>query len=117
MRKGRGALVGAVAVSTLLGSGTAKGQMTEEKLRQEALDERIRALEDKLSSPDLFRVYWKDGLRLTSPDNKFDLKIGGRIHFESMWNDADDDLEATQRYNGNSGDTAVTQSIGPLEDG
>jgi phosphate-selective porin OprO/OprP len=117
MTEGRGLRIAAVAVAAFVAGGRASGQMTEEKLRQEALNERIRALEEKFAAPDLFRVYWKDGLRLTSPDNNFDLKIGGRLHFESEWNDADDDLEATQRYNGNSGDTAVTQTIGPLEDG
>lgn len=110
-----GAALGAAALAA--GSAAAHGQqMSEEKLRQEAVNERIKALEDKLSSPDLLRVYWKDGLRLTTPDNKFDLKIGGRLHYESQWNKADNDLEATKRYNGNSGDTAVTQNIGPLED-
>jgi len=110
-----GCAVGAAALCAF-GNARAQQEMSEDKLRQEAMNERIKALEDKLAAPDLFRVYWKDGLRLTSPDNKFDLKIGGRLHFEGQWNDADNDLEATKRYNGNSGDSTVTQTIGPLED-
>src|SRR5262245_23245621 len=58
----------AMGVAAIAAAGGARGQeMTEEKLRQEAVNERIKALEDKLSAPDLFRVYWRDGLRLTSP--------------------------------------------------
>jgi phosphate-selective porin OprO and OprP len=96
----------------------ARAQDAEElKLRFDAMSERLKALEDKQGASDSLRVAWRDGLRLTSPDNKFDLKIGGRIHFESEWNDADDALERTQRFAGNANDQATTASIGPLEDG
>jgi phosphate-selective porin OprO/OprP len=108
--------VAAVAVAAV----PARGQDSDEteKLRRAATEERIKALEDKLAAPDMFRVQWKDGLRLTTPDNMFDIKIGGRLHFEGQWNDADDALEATRRYNANSGDAtaANTRAIGPLED-
>ncbi len=105
------------ALSASAGAQTIEELKEEFKLRQDVANERIKALEDKFSATDTFRVYWKDGLRLTSPDNKFDLKIGGRIHFESEWNDSDQNVEASKRYTANSGDTTKTAAIGPLEDG
>ncbi len=111
-----GVALGASAFPLL--SSVARAQDAEElKLRFDVLNERLKALEDKQGASDSLRASWKDGLRLTSPDSKFDLKIGGRIHFESEWNDADNDLEATKRFDGNANDQAVTKSIGPLEDG
>ena len=101
----------------ILGASARAQDAEELKLRFDVLNERLKAIEDKQGAGDSLRTYWKDGLRLTSPDSKFDLKIGGRIHFESEFNDADADLEATKRFNGNAHDQAVTQNIGPLEDG
>jgi phosphate-selective porin OprO/OprP len=92
-----------------------KPQLTVEQ-RLEALE---KATEWRLDAPDNFKVYWKDGLRLTSNNKKYELRIGGRLQFDGEWNEADDDLEATRRYNGNAGDAtaANTAAIGPLEDG
>jgi len=44
--------------------GLALGQgMDEEKLKQEALKERVDALEQKLNSSDYMRPYWKNGMK------------------------------------------------------
>lgn len=97
---------------------TAQAQDAEElKLRFEALNERLQSIEDRQSAGDLLRVQWKDGLRLTSPDSKFDLKIGGRIHFESQWNEGDESLEESRRFDGDANDQTKSKLIGPLEDG
>lgn len=115
-RSAWGGAVGAAALGLVGGDAHGQDEMTLEQLRAQAVNERIKALEDKFAAPDLFRVHWKDGLRLTTPDGKFDLKIGGRLHFEGQWNCAEERLEETKRYNGSSGDAGVTQNIGPLED-
>ena len=110
-------------VAMVVAAAAARGQDEQDelaKLRYDAAIERIKALEDKMSAPDMFRVYWKDGLKLTTPDGKFDLKIGGRLHYESEWNTADEELEQTRRYTGDSGvssPASATTPIGPLEDG
>jgi len=92
-----------------------KPQLTVEQ-RLEALE---KASEWRLDAPDNFKIYWKDGLRMTSNNKKFDLRIGGRMQFDSEWSDAQEELESTRRYNGNAGDatTANTAAVGPLEDG
>ena len=38
---------------------------------------------------DAFKVYWKDGLRLDSQDERFQLKIGGRIQTDFAFGDPD----------------------------
>ncbi|MSR46363.1 MAG: hypothetical protein EXS13_04765 [Planctomycetes bacterium] len=108
--------LGACALPMLAAPATAQNDDAV-KLRLDAFSERLKAIEDKQGAGDALRTSWKDGLRLTSPDGKFDLKIGGRIHFESEWNDSDDDFEATKRFSGNANDQAATTGIGPLEDG
>jgi len=41
-----------------------------------------------------FRVSWKDGLVFETADGEFTLKVGGRLHYDMVFPDADDDLEA-----------------------
>ncbi|MFH1189607.1 MAG: porin [Candidatus Omnitrophota bacterium] len=49
-------------------------------------DAGIAAAPEKDAAPkDTFRAHWKNGLRLTTDDKKFDLKIGGRIHLDTAW--------------------------------
>ena len=48
-------------------------------------------------------MHWKDGLRLESADQAFELKIGGRMQLDAFFGDANDD--------------AVSTVGGPLEDG
>lgn len=69
------------------------------------LEERVKALEQQQKSGGgtALNVQWKDGLRLESADKAFELKIGGRMQFDSFFGDADDD--------------AVSTLGGPLEDG
>ncbi len=119
MKNPRGSMRGVMGGAALpLLALSARAQDAEElELRFEALNERLEAIEDKQSAGDLLRVQWKDGLRLTSPDNEFDLKIGGRIHFESQSNEADESLEESKRFDADANEETKTKSIGPLEDG
>jgi phosphate-selective porin OprO/OprP len=41
-----------------------------------------------------FRVSWKDGLAFETADKAFSLKVGGRVHYDVVLPDADDDVEA-----------------------
>jgi phosphate-selective porin OprO/OprP len=41
-----------------------------------------------------FKVSWKEGLSFESPDKAFTLKVNGRIMFDTVMPDADDDVEA-----------------------
>jgi phosphate-selective porin OprO/OprP len=41
-----------------------------------------------------FRFYWKDGLRADSADGNFKVKLGGRMHYDAAFFDADKSLEA-----------------------
>jgi phosphate-selective porin OprO/OprP len=119
MKDPRGSRKGVICGAALpLLALSARAQESEElKLRFDALNERIRSIEDKQSAGDLLRVQWRDGLRLTSPDNKFDLKIGGRIQFESAFEQADESLEESKRFSADANDQTKTATVGPLEDG
>ena len=70
-----------------------------------SLEERVKALEEANSKKGktALEVYWKDGIRLDSADKAFELKIGGRMQFDSFFGDIDEDGESTLG--------------GPLEDG
>ena len=91
--------------------GLALGQGTEEeKLKQEAtLKDRVDALEKKLNSPDTMRAYWKNGLKFESADKNFTFGVGGRIHFEALFNDTEKDLENSRIYAtpGNAGTSTL----------
>ena len=41
-----------------------------------------------------FRVSWKEGIAFETRDGNFTLKVGGRLHYDTVLPDADDDLEA-----------------------
>jgi len=44
--------------------------------------------------PNTFRVFWNDGLRLETADGNAKLRIGGRIHEDYAYIDADPELES-----------------------
>ncbi|MCK6478789.1 MAG: hypothetical protein L6R43_01195 [Planctomycetes bacterium] len=46
------------------------------------------------ASKDDFRVFWKEGLNFQTADKAFHLKVGGRIMYDMVFPDADDDVEA-----------------------
>lgn len=72
---------------------------------QKSVEERLADLEKK-SGGDAMRVFWKDGLRFESPDKKYKFKLGGRIHYDGQFFDADDDTK-----------TAVETGTNRIEDG
>ncbi|MFH1837624.1 MAG: porin [Candidatus Omnitrophota bacterium] len=51
----------------------------------QGMEERVEALEEKVSSPNTFRSYWKDGLRFATDDGAFSLAMGGRIQADTVW--------------------------------
>jgi phosphate-selective porin OprO/OprP len=96
--------------------GLALGQgMDEEKLKQEALKERVDALEQKLNSSDYMKPYWKNGLKFESPDKNFSFGVDGRIHFEAEFNDTEKDLENSRIY-ATPGNAATSTAIGGQTD-
>lgn len=76
------------------------GQYEEERLRR--LEEKVREQEEKLAgiagekagTPDTFRAYWKEGIRLETPDKAFLIKIGGRLQNDWMVATEDDDIKS-----------------------
>jgi phosphate-selective porin OprO/OprP len=58
-------------------------QELEERLeKQERQREEEKAKEAKEAAPLDFRTYWKDGLRFTTNNGKFDVRLGGRIQLD-----------------------------------
>ena len=50
------------------------------------LEKRVAELEkEKGTSPESFRVYWKNGLKFDSNDGEFQMQVGGRIMNDWMW--------------------------------
>ena len=89
------------------------GQQTDDKQQptQKTLQERVDALEKKLDSPDYMRAYWKNGLKFESADKNFTMGIGGRIHFDSEFNDTEKSLESTKVY-ATPGNAGTATAIG-----
>jgi len=68
------------------------------QLAVDNVEQRVTALEKLLEAqkkPEALNVSFKDGLRLESADKAFQLKIGGRLQFDTFFGRADDDLEST----------------------
>ena len=61
--------------------------MAEQKAKESEKKE-----EKKKDDGNIFKVYWKDGLRLDTKDKSVKLKIGGRVQFDG-WTFSDDDYE------------------------
>jgi phosphate-selective porin OprO and OprP len=107
-------IVGVVALSCLAGMAAAqdvddlKTSIKALKMRLRDHERRVSELEDQqgkflefmkeggaAGGPNDFRVYWKNGLNLTSGDGNFKLKIGGRVMADMGWIDGsgiEDDL-------------------------
>ena len=71
-----------------------------EKLKEELSDlqERIATLEqNKLNEddPNEFKVFWKEGLHLTTEDGTFKLKIGGRLMNDWLWSSEDKNIKTS----------------------
>jgi phosphate-selective porin OprO/OprP len=75
-------------------------QMQKEKSLEEKIEELARKKHEKEQTD--FRVYWKEGLNLTTLDGDFKLKIGGRLMTDWLWS---------------SEDTKIKQYVGEQEDG
>jgi phosphate-selective porin OprO/OprP len=72
-----------------------------------SIEERLAALEEAQGKPsETMRVLWKDGLRFESADKRYKLKLGGRLHYDGQFFDADDDTK-----------TAVETGTNRIEDG
>jgi len=90
-----------------------KLQETQERLEQlearqmqkeKSLEGQIEELKKQQpgADPADFRVYWKEGLNLTTLDGDFKLKIGGRLQTDWLWS---------------SEDNAIKSDVGEQEDG
>jgi phosphate-selective porin OprO/OprP len=97
-------------------AGVARPQ-DDAKKQDPSLEERMKALEDRLNAPNRMNGYFglqasNKGLKFESNDKYYKFAIGGRIEFDSQLNSTDSDLEHSKTYAsaGNAG-TAVT--IGP----
>ena len=69
-----------------------EGQITEEQYKE--LKEKARKEQEEDEST--FRLYWQDGVRLDSKDDKFKIKFGGRIFLDWTFIDTDDKLDRTR---------------------
>ncbi len=82
------------------------GAATQIEQRVSQIEENLQKQEE--ASQNDFRVYWRDSLRLETPDKKFQLRIGGRIHNDFYWYDQGMDtkiLPGTSRAAGYMGDS------------
>lgn len=93
----------AVVVTGVLVLGAAREGCADEDLRQMIRDEVAAYMATPAVAPtpapaakgddgNVFKVYWKDGLRLDTKDGSVKLKIGGRIHLDANFF-GDSDLE------------------------
>jgi hypothetical protein len=70
-----------------------------QRIKEKSLTEKIEEVQAKAEEkpglgPTDFRTFWKDGLRLETPDGDFKMKIGGRIMYDWSWISEDDDIKA-----------------------
>jgi phosphate-selective porin OprO/OprP len=68
------------------------------QLAVDNVEQRVTALEKLLEpqkKPESLQASFKDGLRLESADKAFQLKLGGRLQFDTFFGRGDDDLEST----------------------
>lgn len=86
-----GIIVGTLALLCTCGAARADDADVEARLRaveervkeQDAIIDELRAQSpDGVAIPNLFRVYWKNGLKLGTDDDRFELSIGGRSQFD-----------------------------------
>ena len=76
-----------------LKAGTATSP--QEKGRQEQRNEPgQKEPESRTRDDNSLRPYWKDGVRLETPDKRVSLKIGGRIQADWMWINEDQSVRA-----------------------
>jgi len=83
------AAAAAWCILEVVGAAAARAQETPPDL-----EARVKALEERLGAKNSLQAVWKDGLRFESPTKEFEIRIGGRIQFDSMWGEADRDAEA-----------------------
>jgi phosphate-selective porin OprO and OprP len=73
-----------------------------QRLKEKAMQAEMEQIKEEKSTtpapaapaPTDFRAYWRDGLRFTSADGMFDLRIGGRFMFDWVWMGEDDRIKA-----------------------
>jgi phosphate-selective porin OprO and OprP len=106
-------LVSTFLASTLAAfafANTARADETEDKIKKLVKDE-IKAQNDKKKEADtkdgVFKVKWKDGVYMETPDKQYTFKIGGRIHLDSAFTEADDGLEGAAPGIGDDFDDAT----------
>lgn len=66
----------------------------------DSVDARLTALEKQLETtrkPEGLQWSFKDGLRIESVDKAFQLKLGGRMQFDTFFGKGDDDFESTTK--------------------
>ncbi|MBP9002884.1 MAG: hypothetical protein KBH78_04580 [Candidatus Hydrogenedentes bacterium] len=61
------------------------------KTDSKSLEERVAVLEKEREGS--LKTFWKEGLRLESPDGQFKLKLGGRLYMDFVWFDQDASLK------------------------
>jgi phosphate-selective porin OprO/OprP len=81
----------------LLLAATLVAPLAAQETPPRTTEERLTDLEQRLEKSaggDTMRVFWKDGLRFESADKRYKVKLGGRIHYDGQFFDADDDTKA-----------------------
>ena len=64
-------------------------------VRLEALEERLKFLEEDRSKPGWLQALWANGLTFVSPDKAYSFVVGGRIMFDLNFIQEDRDIERT----------------------
>lgn len=114
IRKAWGLRVLILMASVLMWSATAAAdelddlvqELASQKERTAELENKINQLEARQEEAEQikadkptpaatdFRAYWRDGLRFTTADGMFDLRVGGRLMFDWVWMGEDDQIKA-----------------------
>ncbi len=110
-RRGLAVFLGVAALGSLAVA------QDEEKKGEPSLDERVKALEDKLNAHNSMSAYFglqssNKGLKFESQDKYFKFAVGGRIEFDSQLNMTESSLEETKTYV-TAGNAATAVPIGP----
>ena len=92
-------------VEEILETLWSNGQITEQQytvLVSKARAEQAPRPGVATEAPETFRVYWKNGIRLDSRDERFKLKIGGRLMQDWEWAGEDSSVETAIGQQGNN---------------
>ena len=66
---------------------------SRDEITEEQYNDLLKKAKAEKEKPETFRLYWNKGIRLDSHDNKFRIRMGGRIQNDWAVYDADNDTE------------------------